>query len=615
VNFHLLNMFIWLDNGKCRTVTFEANKVNIITGDSLTGKTAILDILDYCLFASSHTISEASINERAAWYGLRFFIEGKTYTIARRAPSEAAVSKDYYFSSIGEVPESTPVANNTDAALKSLLSVDFGIDQDAKISYGGRMLKAGSRVSLRYFLLFNTISQDIITHSKVFFDKQSDARYSEALPRTFDLAVGIDTVSNILKREKRSELETKLARLEKQRDTKMAKIDIFEEQISEVVRAAREFGLLGEGDERVEESVVSLSKMISDMEANVQDTATAQYDEIAGEISRISLKIRSLKRFSTEYLKYKASLSATSDSLKPIDYLKSNYSSLVRTSIFEELISALEEDQKKIKLAIAKNTPMDANVSDTIKGLEKERENLYSMSKSAPKEAKSFDTEISKYIFLGETKAKLDLYLAPNSMVVSDSSPSIADLESQISSLDVQSVEDRRDIFIAVMNETTQNFVNKSAIALGDYANYRTYFDYKEKRLYLKKPKSLSTENVGSSSNHMFLHLFMFLGLHEIILSGDVPHVAPFLVIDQFSRPYWGERGREKEALESSDVTKVKCALQLLNDFVGDAVASGHNFQMIVFEHIPEDYWSGMDHVHLVEKFENGNALIPDTMS
>jgi hypothetical protein len=31
------------------------------------------------------------------------------------------------------------------------------------------------------------------------------------------------------------------------------------------------------------------------------------------------------------------------------------------------------------------------------------------MSKSAPKEAKSFDTEISKYIFLGETKAKLDL--------------------------------------------------------------------------------------------------------------------------------------------------------------------------------------------------------------
>jgi hypothetical protein len=200
-------------------------------------------------------------------------------------------------------------------------------------------------------------------------------------------------------------------------------------------------------------------------------------------------------------------------------------------------------------------------------------------------------------------------------MVVSDSSPSITDLESQISSLDVQSVEDRRNIFIAVMNETTQTFVNKSAIALGDYANYRTYFDYKEKRLYFKKPKSLSTENVGSSSNHMFLHLFMFLGLHEIILSGDVPHVAPFLVIDQFSRPYWGERGREKEALESSDVTKVKCALQLLNDFVGDAVASGHNFQMIVFEHIPEDYWSGMDHVHLVEKFDNGNALIPDTMS
>lgn len=107
----------------------------------------------------------------------------------------------------------------------------------------------------------------------------------------------------------------------------------------------------------------------------------------------------------------------------------------------------------------------------------------------------------------------------------------------------------------------------------------------------------------------------MFLGLHEIIISNRIPHVAPFLVIDQFSRPYWGEKGAEKKELDSPDVKKVKCALKLLNSFVGDIVQAGEDFQMIVFEHIPEEYWNGMANVHLIENFEDGNALIPDDIT
>ena len=59
-------------------------------------------------------------------------------------------------------------------------------------------------------MLFNTISENIITNTNHFFDKQDEDRYREALPRIFDLALTIDNVENILNKEVRESLQKKL---------------------------------------------------------------------------------------------------------------------------------------------------------------------------------------------------------------------------------------------------------------------------------------------------------------------------------------------------------------------------------------------------------------------
>ena len=94
MKFSFDTLSIWLKSGKIRTLSFLPNKINIVTGDSNTGKTAILDIIDYCLFASRHKISDSMINENVEWYGIRFFINEKYYTIARKAPVGNSVSSD-----------------------------------------------------------------------------------------------------------------------------------------------------------------------------------------------------------------------------------------------------------------------------------------------------------------------------------------------------------------------------------------------------------------------------------------------------------------------------------------------------------------------------------------
>ncbi len=612
MKFHFNELIIWLKNGHVRTVSFLPNKVNIITGGSNTGKTAILDIIDYCLFASKHNISESMINENASWYGIRISIGGKNYTIAREAPSKGKVSSSYYFSSVGKVPD-VPVANNAEKALKQMISAEFGIDQDTKVSYGGKALRANSKISLRYFLLFNTISQNIITHSEQFFDKQNNSRYREALPRTFDLAVGIDTVTNILKKEKIVELESKLRRLGKESGERIKKHDVFHSNLSKTVSAAKEYSLIPQ-EQEINKSVELLRNMIDNEEATELDVIENRYEELAVRTNQLARKIRKLQTFEKEYEVYRSGLKDTSDSLKPIDYLSENYTELVRTSIFNDILIALQSDQSLIKNSIANHAPLQSNTVEIIKDLQAKKRELESTQLNRPKEMRAFKNEKEKYIFLGEVKAKLDLYANTESSISDNTDLEQAKIQKQIDDLDAYSVQEKRELFINVLDETIEDYIELTKVALENYADYKSAFNYKDKRLYLRKPKTQFIENVGSSSNHMFLHLFLFLGLHELIMVSDARHVAPFLIIDQFSRPYWGENTDRKEELDHSDISKVKAALNLLDGFISTANEHDREFQMIVFEHIGEELWEGKDNIHLVEVFRDGNALIPDSM-
>ena len=53
-----------------RRVPFKAGKVNVITGDSKTGKSAIVPIIDYCLAANHCAIPTRTIRDACAWFGL-----------------------------------------------------------------------------------------------------------------------------------------------------------------------------------------------------------------------------------------------------------------------------------------------------------------------------------------------------------------------------------------------------------------------------------------------------------------------------------------------------------------------------------------------------------------
>ncbi|MCK4817120.1 AAA family ATPase, partial [bacterium] len=364
MKFYIKKIILWLNNGKIRDITFQPNKVNVITGDSSTGKTEILDIIDYCLFASESKISEGIVNENIAWYGLLFNINDKKYTIARKSLTEGTVSDEYYFSSEGEVPNKVEL-NNTEGAIKSILETEFRIDSNVVIPYGSNLIKLGSKISLRYFFIFNTISVNIIENDTgVFFDKQNKARYRDALPRIFDLAVGIENIENILKKEKKAELESKLSKLKKKSRSISDKSNNFKNEQESIIKEAKEYSLIDPNLD-LDSSLAELKNIISGVESETM--SNDESDQIERDIYLKERKINNLKRFTTAYTSYKKNLKATEDSLKPIAFLKEKDADILKTSIFDDVINSFSSQLKQIRNACKTKTPIDKQVNDEIK--------------------------------------------------------------------------------------------------------------------------------------------------------------------------------------------------------------------------------------------------------
>jgi hypothetical protein len=610
MKFYIEKIVLWLKNGTKRTIIFQPNKVNVITGDSNTGKTAILEIVDYCFFASKSKISESVINENIDWYGIKIHINDKVYTIARSALINGKVTDNYYFSSTGELPD-TIISNNNAQSIKKIIETEFSIDNNVTIPFGGSSLKAGSKISLRYFLLFNTISGNIIENdSNIFFDKQNEARYREALPRIFDIALGIETIENILKKEKKVELEKELNKLNRKQSRINAGSDDFESEKKDIIKQAKEYALIN-ADLPVKDSMKKLNDIIKDLNSENSDgTEKNEREKLEKEINLLKRKIRNLEGFSSEYTTYKSNLKNTEDSLKPISYLKGKDEELLKTSIFDAVITELDTQLKSIKDSTKSKTPIDNQINDHVAIFKLKIKELEAKLSILPKEKRMFENEKDKVFFLGTIKAKIELYAKSSDTILDNLEKRIIDIEEKIKNISINDTGETKDLTIKLIEEIISEYIEQADTALENYANYKPVFDYKEKSLKLRKPKSSFIEHIGSSSNHMFLHLFFSLAIHETSLKNKSNFIAPFLIIDQPSRPYYGGEDDKKSEIDHSDESKITKAFALLDKYISDRVGDSEEFQMIVFEHIPKTIFKDFGNVLLVEEFRNGNALI-----
>lgn len=77
-------IILYSHEGEQRELTFKSGCLNIITGDSKTGKSAIIDIIDYCLGRSGCNVAEGVIRRSVSWFAVRLLNGDDELFVARK---------------------------------------------------------------------------------------------------------------------------------------------------------------------------------------------------------------------------------------------------------------------------------------------------------------------------------------------------------------------------------------------------------------------------------------------------------------------------------------------------------------------------------------------------
>src|SRR5215211_3721390 len=98
MQFQIRSVVLWPRDapGGPRVLAFEPGRLNVITGASKTGKSAIIPIIDYCLGADKCAIPVETIRNACSWFGIVVQTSEGQKLLARREPGEQKSTGDMF---------------------------------------------------------------------------------------------------------------------------------------------------------------------------------------------------------------------------------------------------------------------------------------------------------------------------------------------------------------------------------------------------------------------------------------------------------------------------------------------------------------------------------------
>lgn len=613
---HEIKLWFKGDNNISKSYELLPNKVNVVTGDATTGKTSFWSIIDYCLMANKTNIAN-SINEKVAWYGIRFTINENEISIARKATQKETVSSEVYFG-YGMLPTS-PQANTEIAQVKSKLDEEFGITDELRFPYGKDLGKVPFNLSYRHFLLFNSLTENIIGTSNTYFDTPfyGKEEYDKALTHIFDLVIGVNDMENSKAKERIKQIDNEIKKIHSRENRKNLAEKAFAKGIYALIEKLKEHKLIEYSSEinSLDDAILTIKEVIANSKKTANNsTLFEEIDRLNKRRLEINMQLLAVDRYKKEYESYKRNLEKSADSLKPIEYLNKNLSDqLIESYETKTFIDTLECSLKSIQRELAKQRLEPLRTTIDVKSLQKELSDVECRINKLKSIQQVYRTEGEKYIIVGEVKNayeslhKKDDFKPIDGVLLNQLNDEKANLERNLKNID-----EVKYLMKTLLNKCIQRNYNRLE-SLPAYKNSQTQFNDTDMILQLVPDGQLfPLENVGSKSNYMFMHLCFYLGLHEHMINVGQVHVPQFLFIDQPSIPYY--TGSSNEKTGNDDKKKLLDAFSLIDSFISHVINEGDaTFQIFMVEHAPKEYWheNNLLNFHTVDEFINGDGLIP----
>lgn len=655
----ILKVILWPKdtNHSPRVINFEPGKINIITGESGAGKSALSWIIDYCLGSEKCSIPVGLIRNVTKWFGLHLQLANTEMLVARRNPEDQQSTTDLYWTEGISIVIPPVVEKNARVEdLKNRLNqiaclpgLDVATGQD--LGYAGP-------ASFRDMAAFNFQPQHIVANPYTFFFKAETTEHREKLRNIFPLALGaIDSTTLGMQRELK-DLDREHERLRRELEARLDAARAWEAEVEAYYIQARGLGLLPNSTSpdpswRLEKYLMELQKVpetvrtmdLPEVAEGTNETAARELtkiidaeDRLGSQMGSVRRRLSKLDQLSSSVGDYRNLLSGQEDRLQGVGWLEGRIKDTHKCPVCEaphpegnahlEELRALASELKSLSVSVyqapAKLDVELAELRQELRELEaalsKVRHKRQQLESQSAEQAGQRQRVRQIYLFVGRVEQALENV---------SRSQNVDQLREQVKALASRISELRRDLDPRAQKERINAAIDSVSAKIAAYGQQLQLEHISENvRLNLREltlqfsPLSGRTDflwEVGSGQNWVGYHIAGLLGLHEHFIALKENPVPRFLLIDQPSQVYFPEAwpsmeqapGTEGKVATSADIEGVKRIFGALSRFL-DSVKN--EFQIIVTEHAGAITWDHIPHVHVVGNWRRGHDdfLIPD---
>jgi len=652
MKMQLLRVVLWSRNPahEPRIVEFFPGAVNVVTGASKTGKSAVIPVIDYCLGSDGCSIPVRTIRDACSWFGILLRTEEGEILLARREPGKQASTSEMFVveGEKVEIPARIEAKNTTADHVKRKLDrlaglSTLGFDPDNPTSgYRGRP-------AFRDLVAFVFQPQNVVANPDVLFYKSDTTEHKEKLKTIFPYVLGAMTPELLAKQWAADKLRDELRRKEREMNAVVKTSEKWRSELQSWASDARDRGLIA--DEQYESAVgeselldllrVAIAK--TSRQAVVTEEAVEHSSREAAELDReeseIALCLAGVRRM--EHIQslrasvddYTGGLSKQRDRLSLARWLRERcddesscplcggkYDSAHRE--LDELCDALADieassRQLSIVPAVFDRELLDVrgevhDLTDRLEGVRARRRHLEERDLQLAK-GRLDASEVDR--FLGRLEQGLVMF---------ESLSADTTLQDAVDEIRAQYNSLRSELRKSGWEAKFESLLTRLSQAMGrilPLLDAETPDD----------PVTLSVENltlevlsqsgrrnslweIGSGANWLAYHVALVMGLQRLFREQVANPVPSLVAFDQPSQVYFPRKlagvgqGVTDAELRDEDVTAVRKVFELLGS---ETKAASGGLQVLVLDHAGEEVWGGVDGVRLVEEWRHGRALVP----
>jgi hypothetical protein len=652
MHLQLKRLVLWPRNEKLdpRVVSFAEGKLNVITGASKTGKTAVIPIIDYCLGSERCAVPVTTIRDACSWFGAVITTSEGEKLLARREPGGQQSTGEMFLleGKTVEIPHSVHEKNTNVDAVKRMLDKLAGL---SNLGFDPTGLTGGfkGRPSFRDLLAFAFQPQNIVANPDVLFFKADTLEHKEKLRTIFPYVLGAVTPDVLARRWEIEQLVRELRRKERELEVQRTASARWRAELQNWVSEARDLGLLapemaapGHGEQELLallEAITTKTSADAQVSGSALDAAateTAALDKEEGEVSlqlaEVKMRLDNMTKLQSVVSDYTGALKKQRDRLQLSRWLRdlavtTQASCPVCGGAFDHAngeLDALCDALANVEATARQLEPVPAafdrefvqvrtqvrRFTDSLKGVRARKQAAEARSKRIQDE-RWRRAAIDR--FLGRMEQALLVLKAPEGdpAFAAEVVELKARLEQLRAGLSDGAARDRQKAALARVSATMARLLpGLDSERPNDPAELN--IDDLTIRVTGSSGRPDFLWEIGSGANWLSYHVAVMVGLHELFLSQKGNPVPSLLVLDQPSQVYF-PRTLAKEAkagddpsLGDEDVVAVRKTFVTL----ATATKETKGLQILVLDHAGKDVWGDVD-VQLVEEWRDGKALVP----